>query len=197
LSLSRFAKNGAGGRQIAAGIVIANVVMLARVGALTAAIARGALGELWPALVAGGVAGIAAALALGRRAATEKSQESMLEVGNPMEIKPALVFAGLLAVISLAASFGADRFGQSGLYVVALVSGFADVDAITLIAGRQAAGGAVAAEAAAIAIMIAVASNIALKGGMAWTVGGRGVGAPVAVSFAAMVAAGTAGLLLF
>ncbi len=190
LSLARFAKKGADGRQIAAGIIAANVMMIARVGVLAAAVSRSMLAVLWPILLAGAAIGAIAAFYLWRGRKIPEQREAALEIGNPMEIKPAFIFAALLAVISLAASFGADRFGQSGLVAVALMSGLADVDAITLIASRQAASGAALANVAALAALAAVAANIVLKGAMAWAIGGRGAGAPVAIVFAAIIAAG-------
>ncbi|PQA88579.1 MgtC/SapB family protein [Hyphococcus luteus] len=195
LSLSRFAKEGAEGRAVAAGIIAANVMMLIRVGVLTAAISRAVLATLWPALLAGAAVGAAAALYLWRGRNASREAETPLEIGNPMEIRPALVFAALLAVISLAAGFSADEFGNAGLVVVALISGLADVDALTLTAGRQAASGAVGVDPAALAVMAAVASNIVVKGGMAWAIGGARAGTPVAMALAAIIAAG--GVVLF
>lgn len=197
LSLSRFAKEGAEGRATAAGIIAANVVMLIRVGVLTAAISRAVLAALWPALLAAAIVGAVAAVFLWRGRKAAEPTETALELGNPMEIRPALFFAALLAVISLAAGFGADEFGHAGLVVVALISGLADVDALTLIAGRQAASGDVAADAAALAVMAAVASNIVVKAGMSWTIGGVRVGTPVALTFAAIIAAGAAAFFVF
>lgn len=196
LSLSRFAKNGVRSGELAAGITAANVMMLLRIGLVVAALARDVLLALAPGLAAAAIAGGAGVLWLRRGDNHADEQEDMLELGNPMEIKPALIFAGLLAVIAVAASFGADRFGPSGLMLVALISGLADVDAITLIAGRQASAGLLGFQAAAYAVMIAAASNIVLKAGMAWGVGGRELGFRVGAVFAAMIAAGAAALLV-
>ncbi len=197
LSLSRFTKSGVEPRELAAGIVAANVMMLLRISLLVAALAREVLIALAPGLVGAGLVGAGAMLWLRRGDNHAEEQESMLKLGNPMEIKPALVFAALLAIISVAASFGAERFGQSGLMVVALISGLADVDAITLIAGRQAASGSIAMNAAALAVMFAAASNIVLKAGMSWAIGGKALGVRVAAIFVAMIAAGAFALVVF
>jgi uncharacterized membrane protein (DUF4010 family) len=195
LSLARFARDGASPKQVAAGIVAANVVMLARVGFLLAAVARDVLAAVWPVLAAGAVVGAGAALILWRGSREKRGADDVLTLGNPMEIKPALIFAVLLAVIALASRFGADQFGQGGLFVVGLISGLADVDAMTLSAGRQAAGGGVEIAAAGAAIMAAVASNIVVKGAMTWGIGGRAAGMIVAAVFAAIIAAGVAAFL--
>ncbi len=196
LSLSRFAKEGADPGRAAAGIIAANVVMVARVGFLLAAVARDVLTALAPALATAGVVGAAAALLIWRRRDKTEGERKPLELGNPMELKPAFIFAALLAVITLASRFGADQFGDSGLLVVAFISGLADVDAITLTAGRQAGIGDITAATAGAAVLIAVFSNIVVKAGMTWTIGGAAAGRIVALSFAAMVAAGTVAFLL-
>ncbi len=182
LSLSRFTKSGVEPRELAAGIVAANVMMLLRIGLLVAALAREVLVALAPGLAAAGLVGAGAMLWLRRGDNHAEEQESMLKLGNPMEIKPALVFAALLAIISVAASFGAERFGQS--------------DAITLIAGRQAASGSIAMNAAALAVMFAAASNIVLKAGMSWVIGGKPLGVRVGAIFVAMIAAGAFALVV-
>ncbi|MAW81606.1 MAG: hypothetical protein CMI63_15315 [Parvularcula sp.] len=197
LSLSRFVKRGVAPSELAAGIVAANVMMLIRIGVLVAALARDVLLALAPALIVAALAGGAGILWLRRGGETPANDEAVLELGNPMEIKPALIFAALLAVISVAASFGAEQFGKSGLMLVALISGLADVDAITLIAGRKAAGGEIEMMAAAYAIMIAAASNIVLKGGMASVIGGKALGLRVGGVFLAMIVAGAVALLAF
>ncbi|MCB2098032.1 MAG: DUF4010 domain-containing protein, partial [Parvularculaceae bacterium] len=114
----------------------------------------------------------------------------------PFELKPALIFAAILAVISLAAAFGADKFGEAGLYIVALISGLADVDAITITAAKDAGAGDIAARVAATAALLAASSNIVVKGGMSFTAGGTAIGTRVAAAFAAILAAILAAMFL-
>ena len=193
LSLAPFAKEGAARvGSVAAGIIAANVVMLVRVGFLLAAVARPVLAAVWPVLAVGAVIGAGASVLLWLRAKGSPKGAPTLELGNPMEIKPALIFAALLAVIAMASSYGADEFGEAGLYVVGLISGLADVDAMTLTAGRQSETGAVSALAAGGAIMTAVAVNIAVKGAMAASLGGRNLGTLVGGVFALVIATGIA-----
>ncbi len=190
LSLSQYAKAKAlGPASVASAIVAANVVMLARVALALAAVARPVLAYVAPALIAAGLAGAVAAYLIWRIAGRSEKVDA-LQLGNPFELRPALYFAGLLAVISLASAYSADRFGAAGLYVVGLISGFADVDAMTLSAGRQAAAGALPLGAASGAILIAVAANVFAKGVMATAIGGLRVGRYVIVAFAAVIAAG-------
>ncbi len=191
ISLASFVRDGvAKPSAVAAGIIAANTVMVIRIGILLAATSRGALLELWPALAAATIIGACAALIVWRD--VDKGEAQAVQIGNPMEIRPALIFAGLLAIVSLAATFAADRFGDQGLYVVGLISGFVDVDAMTLAAGHQAALGDITLGAAAATVMIAAAANIFTKGVIASAIGGRRTGAVVGVSFAAMAGAAVA-----
>lgn len=191
LSLSKFARDGVcAPPAVAAGIIMANVVMLARVGAILAALSRATFAVIAPALAVGAVAGGVIALALWRSAPKNAGASHAVALGNPFELRPALYFAALIAVISLASAYGADKFGAAGSYVIGLVSGLADVDAMTLSGGRQAATGSLAPDIAAGAILLAVGSNIAVKGAMALTIGGRKTGSIVLGAFAIIVAAG-------
>lgn len=196
LSLSRLAGEGADARTVAAGITASNLMMLIRVGLLVSATSHRILIEIAPSLIAGIAAGAVAAALMWRARSAGESSDARLDLGNPMELKPAFLFAAILAIVSLAAAYGADEFGDAGLVVVGLVSGLADVDAITLTAGAQAQAGGVDANAATLAVLAAVASNILVKAGMSWAIGGARIGAPVALAFAAIVAAGALAAVL-
>ena len=195
LSLSRRAKEGASPSSAAAGILMANVMMLARVALILGAVGPAALLTIAPALAAAAAAGVAAAVFLFRRRGNDEAGNAVT-LGNPFELKPALIFAGLLAVISVAAAAGADAFGPSGLYAIAAVSGLADLDAITLSAGRQAGAGALSQGVAGVAVLIAILANALTKGAMAASVGGRKTGAAVIASFALMAFAGAGAMQL-
>lgn len=194
LSLSRLVRDGAADPKAgAAGIVAANVVMLARIGVVLSVLSAAVLQAILPALVAGGVVGAAAAFWFWRGA---EAVHSEVELGNPMELRPALFFAALLAGVLLASRFASDWFGDQGLYILALVTGFADVDAMTLTAGAQAGRGAISPGVAAIAVMIAAAANMAVKGAMSVSIAGKGEGWRVAAAFVAILVA-AAGALVF
>lgn len=67
----------------------------------------------------------------------------MPEPGNPTQMKPALIFAGMYALVLIALAATKSHLGTEALYVVAAISGLTDMDAITLstanIANRDAA----------------------------------------------------------
>ncbi len=193
LSLSRLVRDGtASARAGAAGIIGANVVMLVRVGVLLFAVSRTVLAAVWPALAAGAVAGGVIAFLLWRG---DKEKGSEMKLGNPMELGPALIFAALIAFISVASRFATETFGDGGLYALAFFTGLADVDAITLTAGQQAGAEGVEVVVAGAAVLIAVAANTLVKIGMTLSIAGRGAGLLVGGACAAIVIAGALAFL--
>ena len=143
-----------------AATLLAWLVMFVRVGVLMAAAGPEVLRATIVPLAAAAVATAACAALFWRRGA---SQPQLDEPGNPLELGPALLFALLLAAVLLAGRFLQDQFGHLGLYILALVSGMADLDAITLSASRMNAEGTVDAAVAGRAILLAAASNTVVK----------------------------------
>jgi len=92
---------------------------------------------------------------------------------NPAEITQALFFGVVYAVILLAVAAARDYLGSKGVYIVSLVSGLTDVDAITLSNARMAAGGSLLESLAAGSILIAFISNLGFKLAMVGTIGSR------------------------
>jgi uncharacterized membrane protein (DUF4010 family) len=62
--------------------------------------------------------------------------QTIPEPENPAELLGAIVFGGLYGVIILAVAATKEIMGDSGLYVIAMISGLTDVDAITLSTGN-------------------------------------------------------------
>ena len=118
------------------------------------------------------------------------------EVDNPAKLKTALVFGGLYALIKLLVAFTQDKFGDTGLYVVAVVSGLTDVDAITLSTGQLASAGSIATDTAWRVILVAALANLTFKGGIALTVGGWKLFRIVGLMFGLSMLGGL-GLVLF
>ncbi len=61
--------------------------------------------------------------------------------------------------------------GASGVYTGAVISGIADVDAITLSMAELSKAGSVPPSTAANAIVLAAATNTVVKGAMVWFLG--------------------------
>jgi uncharacterized membrane protein (DUF4010 family) len=122
-----------------------------------------------------------------------------VELANPLSLWSALTWGAVLCAVLFASRLATHYFGAGGLIAAALISGVADVDAVTLAAAEQARGGAVSTSFAALVIALAVASNTVSKAVLSVTAGGRAYGVPIAVVFGvaivAMLATAAVGLI--
>ena len=91
---------------------------------------------------------------------------------NPLDLKSALTLGVLLTLILLMASVLQQWLGNTGIYVLATISGITDVDAITLSLTRMSQTG-LASTTVIIGIIIASSVNNLMKAGMAISIGGR------------------------
>lgn len=107
---------------------------------------------------------------------------------NPTELRSALVFTLLYAVVLLAVAYARDRHGNHGLLWVSGLSGLTDMDAITLSAAQLSGTSSVRPTEALQAILVAAASNLVFKGILVGVYGGRAlivrVGPPFALAAA-------------
>src|SRR5690606_35902229 len=104
--------------------------------------------------------------------------------------------AGLIAVIMVVAKALSEQVGAAGLYLLAAISGVADVDALALSMARF-AGAELGLPEAGRAILVAASVNTVSKAVMAAVVGGSRLGTLVGgVSAAALAALGGALLAL-
>ncbi|HOY59566.1 MAG TPA: DUF4010 domain-containing protein, partial [Verrucomicrobiota bacterium] len=103
--------------------------------------------------------------------------------GNPSELKSALVFGALFALVLLATAAGKHQFGDRGLYVVAALSGLTDMDAITLSTARMVNAGEIPPETAWRLVLAASMSNLVFKAGVVGVLGGHGLFGRISVRF--------------
>lgn len=115
---------------------------------------------------------------------------------NPSELKPALIFAALYAVVLVAVAAAKDYFGRQGLYVVALISGLTDVDAITLSTARLVESARLDAATGWRLILVATLSNLVFKAGTVAVLGSRRLLVMILALFSIAFAGGAA-ILLF
>lgn len=102
---------------------------------------------------------------------------------NPLQLSEALKFGLLFGVIYGAIAFTQGRFGDIGVYVVSLVSGITDVDAITLSLSQLTKDGKLGVSAAMNGIVIASVTNSLVKLGIVYWLGGTKLGWRVAQFF--------------
>jgi uncharacterized membrane protein (DUF4010 family) len=126
---------------------------------------------------------------------TRRDEARLSEQDNPAQLKAALIFAAIYALIKFAVAAGKEHFGTSGLYVVAVISGMTDMDAITLSTARLVDAQQVDASTGWRTILIAALANLAFKGTAVAVLGSRPLALRVAVLFALSGVAG--GLILW
>jgi len=176
-------------------ILLANLVMMLRVGVLAAVLAPSLIQSF--ALVLGTALVPALLVALyGWRRIDAAAGLPLPEVRNPTEIRAALGFGLAYAFVLFFAAWLSDVAGDRGLYAVALVSGLTDVDAITLSTLRLHGMQTLAAQPAVIAISLAVLANLGFKFGLVAVIGGQALARRVLPGMAAAAAGLAGGLLL-
>ena len=176
-------------------IVIAGIVVLLRLMVVSAVVAYGALPGLLPVLAGGFLFGLVVALYNWRKM-SNATELYIPETPNPAELHTAVGFGLLYVVVLLGAAWMADLAGSQGLYVVALISGLTDVDAITLSSLRLFNLGQLSEQQTVIAIAIAFLANLAFKFGMVVFIGGRNLAKHVAIGFGAIACGVLAGFAL-
>jgi len=152
-------------------IVLANLVVQVRLGVLAAVLAPGVLPQLLPVLIGGLVTGGLGA-AYGVRRLRPQGEMPALAMANPTELRTALGFGLMYALVLLAAAWLSDWLGTRGLYAVALVSGLTDVDAITLSSLRLHNLDKLPVAVVVNVITLATLANLVFKSALALTIGG-------------------------
>lgn len=170
----------------ASGAIASNVSTIVQIGIVVAALAPGLLVPLaWPLLSAGAVvlafAGVAAWTSRGA-----DGHDGVLE-GRAFEPRQVLLFVAVVAAVLVGSAAMLAWLGQAALEATLAVSGLADVHAATASAAQLAATGRIAPAQAVQGIVLALATNSAMKLGVAWATGGRGFALRLLPGILAMV----------
>lgn len=86
---------------------------------------------------------------------------------DPFQLRVAIIFGLLYAVILYATAWAGNRFGTEGLYVLSVVSGLIDVDAITISTAQLIDKRAIEVETGWRVILLAALSNLVFKAAIA------------------------------
>ena len=177
-------------------ILIANLIVPIRLGVVTMIVQPGVLPTLLPVLGSGLLAGLGiVAFAWHGLGAQDGLPE--LELRNPTEIRTAVSFGLIYALVLLFSAALSDYAGNKGVYAVALISGLTDVDAITLSSLRLFGMDKLSADETVTAILIAMLANLGFKLGIVAVVGGRQLASKASLGFFGVAAGFLAGWLLF
>lgn len=176
-------------------VLTANLVVLFRLGAYAAVLQPALLPQLLPILLGGLLFGTAYVL-FSWRGLSSGEEIPAMEFSNPAEIRTAMTFGCIYAVVLVVTAALSDYAGSSGLYVASLVSGLSDVDAIALSSLRLYGLEKLGATEAVNSITIAMLANLSFKLGIVLMVAGRRMAGPIAAGFGTIAAGSIVGWLI-
>ena len=158
-------------RMAAIVILIANLMVMIRLGVVAGVVAPTLVGQIAVVFACGLVPGLAFTLH-GWTILNAVCELPMPSVKNPTELKTAISFGLLYAIVLLASAWLQDIAGNRGLYIVALASGLTDADASVLSALRLYNLEKIPADHAVTAVTLALMANLTFKVGLVVSIGG-------------------------
>lgn len=180
----------------AGAILTASGVMYARFLVLLALFNGALLSRLWVPFSLLSLAALGAGIILYRRPdGSAQKLKREYKGKNPLELKAALLFAGIFLTVLILTRLVLDYFGTVGMYVLALFMGVTDVDPFIL-GLTQTAGASTPLAQAAGAILITASSNNVAKGIYAFSFADRRTGTLALAGLLALAALGLVPLLL-
>lgn len=174
ISLAQISKQTAEDRNkvYIAGVLIASAIMFVRVFVEVSVVNPELLHPLWIPLAAMLILTFGCVGWLYISSGMEPSEDNpTLDLGNPLQLKTALQFGALLGVILVLSTALKEWFGDEGIYLLALLSGLMDVDAITLSLSKMAQN-EITHAVATLGIIISVISNTVVKAGFFFFIAG-------------------------
>lgn len=186
---------GACGISLAAIILIASGIVFLRVMVEVVIAAPAHLKEMLPPLLAmmfwfGLVAAIAHRI-------SEKKGPHRAAEQPPSELKSAVIFGLLYAVVLIVVAAAREHFGNSGLYIAAAISGLTDMDAITLSTSRLVSTANLDTSTAWRMILVGGLANIVFKGMLVFILGARAFIKPALTGLGIALTGGVAILILW
>jgi len=101
----------------------------------------------------------------------KESEKGDVEFSNPFDLRAAIKFGLLYGLILLVSRTAQHYLGTTGLFISSIISGLADVDAITLSVAELTRTGGLDLETGSRAIVLAAMANTLVKGGIALVIG--------------------------
>ena len=129
-----------------------------------------------------------------RKVYTKESSD--ININNPFEIKSALQFGFIYALVVFSIKVLDFYFGNKGIYLASLISGVIDVDAITLSISKIFTNGKIEVDVAIKGILLAVLSNSFFKFGYIYFFGTKELAKNIFV-FLLIITVITLGWILF
>ncbi len=179
-------------RALAMGVLLANGIMFIRILIEVSVLNKGLLPYVVIPIIILMITTIGFVYFLWKRTSRVKGK---VELDSPFTIVPALKFAVIFAAVLALVKIADVYLNSHGVYVVSILSGIADVDAIT-VSLSQLAGTTISFETARNGIIMAMLTNVAVKGGIAYWLGGKEFGRLVLGFFAILIVLGAVLLYL-
>lgn len=173
---------------VASGVVWVRVLIL--IAAVSGDMARAAL---WPFMVVFG-ASLLLSFFLWRTAAPDHAEAP--QPSNPTNLREALLFAALFAVVQVSMAWIGATFGTGGVYALSIAAGLTEVTAVALSTAELADKTGLSVDTAWRALLAATMANLVFKGIVAIALGSRGLKVRLAVGFAVLLLV-CAGVLVF
>ena len=173
-------------RSLAMGVILANGVMFIRILIEVFVLNTQLFGQVVLPLGILAVVTVIFSYWLWRKAASVKGK---VKVSSPFSLAPALKFALFFTAVLALVKVAHYYLLSEGIYLISFLSGFADVDPITLTLSQLAKNG-LALETAQDGIIIAALTNIATKAGVAYWLGGKEFSKIIVSFFAVLIVLG-------
>jgi len=116
---------------------------------------------------------------------------------NPAELKTALTFGILYSVVLILIAAAREYFGERELFLVAAISGLADVDAATLSTAQLVEAHKLQPDLAWRMIVTVLLANTLSKAGLAFLLGGRRLFGRILLPFGVSVLVGLLVLVMY
>jgi uncharacterized membrane protein (DUF4010 family) len=176
-------------------ILIANVMVMIRLWLVASVVAPELSKPVAIVFACGIVPGVAMAL-YGWKLLSAAGYLPTPEVTNPTELRTALSFGLLYAIVLLTAAWLQDIAGDRGLFIVALISGLTDADASVLSTLRMFNLQIIPDNQAVVAVTLALIANLIFKIGLVISIGGGKLARHVLPGLLAIGGGMTGGLFL-
>lgn len=168
-------------------IVLASSIMFVRTEMISAVInPQVARQMLFPMLAAALVGTSESLVKIGR---FKETITGAMEFGSPFAFSPAIKFAAFFAAILALSQLTTTFFGASGIYIVSVLGGVVNLDAITISMSSLALSGKITAGAAANAIILGCFVNTLVKWALSYAFGNKHMALRVGKAFTMIIVA--------
>lgn len=175
-----------------AGALLSTAATWLQAALMLLALAPALMARLLPALATGAAIALLLGGATAWRGRHQPLRGAWKPGGGALQVRQALLVAGLLTLTALVVHHASLRFGGAGALVTAALAGLGDAHAGVAAMGALAAQQRLDATLAAAGVLVTVSANSVSRSVVAWVSGGHGFGLRVAGGLAASLAGAVA-----